>query len=275
MQLTALRHQLSSAQDSAGPVPGRLDRQGACTPAVRFPRTGPPPAPAHPGRARSRPHADLREPEAPWSGQQGPQVLDTVPPAAARASPTRRTLPSWPGPPQQEAGEAPGSRTGSVLGGEGCCPHRALTAGGGGCSWAGLTPSPPSRGGRLTEERRHMSAQHLQSLVEGPPAPWHWGPVWKRGRGGELGEAFRDPCVRGLLPRKPGTSAPQEVISALTGGLPCGGSRLSPDTHTRLGAPLWGGPCPGRVAGSPALSCLGRALLSKDTAGSTCLTRTL
>lgn len=197
----------SSAQDSAGPVPGRMDRQGARTPAVRFPRTGPPPAPAHPGRTRSRPHAGLREPEAPQSRQQGPQALDTALPAAAQASPTRRTLPSWPGPPQQEAGEAPGSCTGSVPGGEGCCPHGALTAGGGGCSWAGLAPSLPSRGGRLTEppsleEGRNMSTQHLQSLLEGPPAPWHGGPVWKRGHGGELGQAFRDSTCEGPPPKE-------------------------------------------------------------------------
>ena len=114
-----------------------------------------------PGAGRMQTCGSVRPHGVDWTGRQGPQALDATlagavaPLAATQVSPTLPhaphgdptggTLPSWLGPPQQEAQEAPGSPTGSVPGGEGCCLHRALTAGGGGGwhSWAGLAPFYP------------------------------------------------------------------------------------------------------------------------------------
>ena len=118
-----------------------------------------------PGAGRMQTCGSVRPHGVDWTGRQGPQALDATlagavaPLAATQVSPTLPhaphgdptggTLPSWLGPPQQEAQEAPGSPTGSVPGGEGCCLHRALTAGGGGGA-PGLVWPPSTPNGRAT-----------------------------------------------------------------------------------------------------------------------------
>lgn len=89
-----------------------------------------------------------------------------------------------------------------------------------------------------------MSAQHLQSPAEGPPAPRHGGPVSSGARVGSW--ALQRPHVWGAsaqgnqAPLLPGRSSLPSPEAFTAGGAGC--HPLAPDTHSRQGRPSVGWP---------------------------------
>lgn len=143
---------------------------------------------------------------------------------------------------------APGSPTGSVPEGEGCCLHGALTAGGGGLlGWSG--PShPQGEGDSLCNRPRRKAGACLPStcrvrqrdrLPPGMGVLSEVRPGWGAGR-------FRDPTCGGPPPKvsrrlcPPGRSSLPSPEAFTAGGAGC--RPLAPDTHSRHGRPSVGWP---------------------------------